>query len=45
MARKIPLIIWMARHIASRDPKFHQYEIEDGAGRSIREKLIILISG
>ena len=45
MARKIPLIIWIPRHRPRRDPKFHQYEIEEGAGKSISEKLIILIKG
>ncbi len=35
----------MARHTASREPKFHQAEILDGAGRSIRELLIIFNRG
>lgn len=35
----------MVRHTASREPKFHQAEILDGAGRSIRELLIIFNRG
>lgn len=37
--------IWIARQIPRRDPKFHQEEILDGAGRSTNESLIILNSG
>lgn len=35
----------MARHTASREPKFHQAEMLDGVGRSIRELLIIFSKG
>lgn len=33
------------RQTANREPKFHQAEMLDGAGRSIRELLIILVGG
>ena len=36
MARKIPVNSWIKRQIVSKDPKFHQIEIFEGAGRSIR---------
>lgn len=45
MARKRPVRICTARQIPRRDPKFHQEEILDGAGRSTNESLIILNSG
>lgn len=35
----------MARHTARREPKFHQAEMLDGAGRSISELLIIFNRG
>jgi len=34
MARKRPLRIWVPRHKPSKEPKFHQAEILEGAGRS-----------
>lgn len=37
--------ICVAKQMASRDPKFHQAEILEGAGRSIRELLIIFSRG
>ena len=37
--------IWVVRQTASREPKFHQAEMFDGAGRSIRELLIIFSRG
>lgn len=37
--------ICTARQTPSRDPKFHQEEMLDGAGRSMNESLIILNSG
>lgn len=37
--------ICTARQTPRRDPKFHQEEILDGAGRSTNESLIILNSG
>lgn len=33
------------RQTASKEPKFHQAEMLDGAGRSIRELLIIFSRG
>lgn len=33
------------RQTANREPKFHQAEMLDGAGRSIRELLIIFSRG
>lgn len=35
----------MAKQIPRREPKFHQEEILDGAGRSMNESLMILNSG
>lgn len=45
MARKRPVRICTARQTPSRDPKFHQEEMLDGAGKSMNESLIILNSG
>lgn len=45
MARKIPVKIWIIKHKPRSDPKFHINEILVGAGKSIREKLIILMRG
>lgn len=45
MARNSPVMIWIIRQRPSREPKFHHDEIFDGAGRSMNEWLIILISG
>lgn len=45
MARKRPVIICTARQTPRRDPKFHQEEILEGAGRSTNALLIILNSG
>lgn len=45
MARNRPVIICRIRHTPSSDPKFHQAEMFDGAGRSINELLTILASG
>lgn len=39
------MVIWIIRQIPSRDPKFHQAEMFDGVGRSIRELLIIFKRG
>mgnify|MGYP004672059205 CR=1 FL=1 len=39
------MIIWVMRQTARRDPKFHQAEMFDGVGRSIRELLIIFNRG
>lgn len=36
------MTIWVIRQMPSRDPKFHQVEMFDGAGRSIRASLMIL---
>lgn len=38
-------MICRARQIPSNDPKFHQAEMLEGAGRSMNEWFIILISG
>lgn len=35
----------MIRQTPNREPKFHQDEILEGAGKSMNEWLIILISG
>lgn len=45
MAKKRPVRIWIIRHKPRREPKFHQVEMLDGVGRSIRELLIILNRG
>lgn len=45
MARNSPVKIWIARHTPRREPKFHHDEIFEGAGRSTRELLTILIRG
>lgn len=45
MARNKPVAICRIKHTPNRDPKFHQAEILDGAGRSINESLTILASG
>lgn len=37
MARKRPVRIWAARQSPSREPKFHQTEMFEGAGRSTSE--------
>lgn len=37
--------ICTAKHTPRRDPKFHQEEMLEGAGRSTNESLIILNSG
>lgn len=43
MASSRPVRIWVMRQTANREPKFHQAEMLDGAGRSIRELLIIFL--
>ena len=45
MASSRPVRIWVMRQTANREPKFHQAEMLDGAGRSIRELLIIFSRG
>lgn len=45
MARNNPVRIWIPRHTPRREPKFHQDEMFEGAGRSTRELLTILIRG
>lgn len=45
MARNRPVKIWRIRQIPRREPKFHHDEMFEGAGRSIKELLMILISG
>jgi hypothetical protein len=34
MAKKRPVKIWVPRHNPSKDPKFHQAEMLEGAGKS-----------
>lgn len=45
MARKIPVTIWIIKHSPNRDPKFHNVEILEGEGKSIKALFIILIKG
>lgn len=45
MAKNRPVKICSAKQIPRRDPKFHQDEMFDGAGRSINELLIIFTRG
>lgn len=45
MASSNPVRIWVIRQIPSKDPKFHQAEMFEGEGRSIRELLMILRRG
>ena len=45
MARNSPVMIWVIRQRPKRDPKFHQDEMFDGAGRSMKEWLIIFARG
>ena len=39
------MISWIIRQIPRREPKFHQFEIFEGGGRSISALLMILITG
>lgn len=45
MASSRPVMICVMRQIPSRDPKFHQAEMFDGVGRSMRASLMVLNSG
>lgn len=45
MARNRPVRICTARHTPSSEPKFHQEEIFEGAGRSMNESFTILSRG
>lgn len=45
MARNNPVRISKAEQIPGRELKFHSGEIFDGAGKSMKNWLIILISG
>lgn len=45
MASSRPVRICVAKQMARREPKFHQAEMLEGAGRSIRELLIIFSRG
>lgn len=38
-------MIWIPKQSPSSDPKFHNVVILDGVGKSIKELLIILITG
>lgn len=45
MAKNNPVRIWAARQRPRSDPKFHQTEMFEGAGRSTSASLAIFISG
>ena len=45
MAKKSPVRIWEARQRPRREPKFHQTEIFEGAGRSTRASFAIFSRG
>ena len=45
MASRRPVRICVAKQMARREPKFHQAEMLEGAGRSIRELLMIFSRG
>lgn len=45
MARSRPVRICVIRQIPRRDPKFHQAEMFEGVGRSIRELFITFRRG
>lgn len=45
MARKSPVRIWEAKQSPSREPKFHQTEMFEGAGRSTRASFAIFSRG
>lgn len=45
MARNRPVRIWAIKHSPRSDPKFHQTEILEGAGRSTSASLAIFKSG
>jgi hypothetical protein len=45
MARNNPVKICNIKHRPSKEPKFHQLEILEGAGRSINALFIIFKSG
>lgn len=45
MARKSPVMIWVIRHSPRREPKFHQAEMFEGAGRSTSASFAILRRG
>jgi hypothetical protein len=45
MAKNRPVKICVIKHNPNNDPKFHQLEIFEGAGRSIKALFIILNKG
>lgn len=45
MASSRPVTICVIRQMPSRDPKFHQAEMLEGVGRSIRESFTIFRRG
>lgn len=45
MAKSRPVKICVVRQIPRRDPKFHQAEMFEGVGKSIRELFTIFRSG
>lgn len=45
MANSRPVTICVMRQMPRRDPKFHQAEMFDGVGRSIKESLMVFSRG
>ena len=45
MAKNKPVIIWVPKHKASKEPKFHQAEILAGQGKSIKAPFTIFNAG
>ncbi len=45
MARKSPVRIWIIKQRPRREPKFHQTEMLEGAGRSTSASFAIFRSG
>jgi len=45
MAKKRPVRVWIIKQSPNREPKFHQAEIFEGAGKSTRALFIILNKG
>lgn len=45
MAKNNPVKVWIIKQSPNKDPKFHQAEIFEGAGRSTKLLLTILIKG
>lgn len=45
MAKNRPVKIWVIKHSPKRDPKFHQTEILEGAGKSTNASFAIFKRG